>query len=126
MNFPSSEEIKTIIKKRKNKKSTGPDGIPNIILKNLSNQAIHYLTQIFIHMYNLAYFPEAWKEATIIPILKPKKDPKLPNSYRPISLLSCLSKIYESFINAKIRNHCNDNLTIPSIQFSRFSGTKKP
>ena len=58
-----------------------------------------------------------WKEATIIPILKNNKEAKLPNSYRPISLLCCLSKIYECFIHTKIRNHCDDNNIIPDFQF---------
>jgi Reverse transcriptase (RNA-dependent DNA polymerase) len=46
--------------------------------------------------------PQDWKEATIIPILKPNKHLSDPLSYRPISLTSCLSKIMERFINNRI------------------------
>jgi hypothetical protein len=41
-----------------------------------------------------------WKEATIIPIPKPNKDPTKPSNYRPISLTSCLCKTMERMINA--------------------------
>ncbi|GFX92699.1 RNA-directed DNA polymerase from mobile element jockey [Trichonephila clavipes] len=47
-------------------------------------------------MFNLRYFPNAWKTAVIIPILKPGKDPKLAESHKPISLLPVLSKLTES------------------------------
>jgi hypothetical protein len=36
--------------------------------------------------------PNEWKTATIIPILKPKKDKKKINSYRPITLTFCYGK----------------------------------
>ncbi|GFT55661.1 hypothetical protein TNCV_1059651 [Trichonephila clavipes] len=34
-------------------------------------------------MFNLRYFPNAWKTAVIIPILKPGKDPTRTDSHRP-------------------------------------------
>ena len=46
--------------------------------------------------------PECWKEATVIPISKPGKDPKNPSNYRPISLTSCLCKTMERMINTRL------------------------
>jgi len=43
-------------------------------------------------------YPHMWHTATIIPILKPNKLPHKLDSYRPISLLSCQSKILEKMI----------------------------
>ncbi|CAL1263641.1 unnamed protein product [Larinioides sclopetarius] len=40
-------------------------------------------------------FPSSWREAVIIPILKPGKDAKSPNNYRPIALTSVLCKLLE-------------------------------
>ena len=56
--------------------------------------------------YNLiflrGFFPSAWRKAIVIPILKQNSDPKDPSSYRPISLISCLSKILEGIINRRL------------------------
>ncbi|GFT24935.1 hypothetical protein TNCV_3022001 [Trichonephila clavipes] len=52
-------------------------------------------------MFKLRYFPNAWKTAVVIPILKPGKNPKLAESHRPISLLPILSKRAEKIISAR-------------------------
>ncbi|GFU24592.1 hypothetical protein TNCV_2265311 [Trichonephila clavipes] len=53
-------------------------------------------------MFKLRNFPNAWKTAVIIPILKPGKNPKLAESYRPISLLPILSKLAEKIISTRL------------------------
>ncbi|GFW16767.1 hypothetical protein TNCV_1640031 [Trichonephila clavipes] len=40
---------------------------------------------------------------------KPEKDPTLPDSFRPISLLPVLSKITEKIIQKRLCQHLNDN-----------------
>ena len=47
-------------------------------------------------------FPEQWKFATIIPILKPGKDPLNSDAYRPIALTNCLCKILERLVNKRL------------------------
>ncbi|GBN31380.1 hypothetical protein AVEN_12451-1 [Araneus ventricosus] len=42
-------------------------------------------------MFKFRHFPNFWKTARVLPILKPGKDPTHPVSYRPISLLPTLS-----------------------------------
>ncbi|GBN54258.1 RNA-directed DNA polymerase from mobile element jockey, partial [Araneus ventricosus] len=62
-------------------------------------------------------FPTRWKTAVVIPILKPGKDPTLPASYRPISLLSSLSKIAEQVILTRFNDHLNENNLLCPKQF---------
>lgn len=52
--------------------------------------------------FNLSYFPSSWKKATVIPIPKGSSPTINPVSYRPISLLSAASKIFEVHIKEKI------------------------
>jgi len=79
-------------------KAPGFDGIFNIIIKKLSAKVLSLLTAIFNRCLELHYFPSTWKVAKVVPIRKPGKDPTSPSSYRPISLLSSLSKLFEKLI----------------------------
>ena len=68
-------------------------------------------------MFNTGYYPKLWEVACVIPINKPGKPSNRADSYRPISLTSTLSKIYEQFIIKKINNHCENYNVIPENQF---------
>ena len=48
------------------------------------------------------HFPTAWKHVRVISILKPGKDPALPSSYRPISLLDTIGKLFENILLTRI------------------------
>ncbi|GFV25010.1 RNA-directed DNA polymerase from mobile element jockey [Trichonephila clavipes] len=58
-----------------------------------------------------------WKEAIIFPILKPGKNKNIPSSYRPISLLSTLSKITESIILTRLKEFLYINNIIYPNQY---------
>ncbi|GFV52205.1 RNA-directed DNA polymerase from mobile element jockey [Trichonephila clavipes] len=77
--------------------------------KNSSLKAIFILTSLINKILTLNYFPKAWKEAIIFPILKPGKNKNIPSSYRPISLLSTLSKIAESIILTRLKDFLYTN-----------------
>ncbi|GBN95212.1 RNA-directed DNA polymerase from mobile element jockey [Araneus ventricosus] len=65
----------------------------------------------------IGHFPTKWKTATVIPILKPGKDPTQPTSYRPISLLSAISKIAEHIILDRLQTHLETNNILCPEQF---------
>ncbi|GFW86828.1 putative RNA-directed DNA polymerase from transposon X-element [Trichonephila clavipes] len=47
-------------------------------------------------------FPSSWREAIVIPILKPGKVATDPLSYRPIALTSCFCKTFERMVNTRL------------------------
>ena len=92
------DEVQKYISKLNTKKSSGIDGINNHILKLAAPFIVESLTHIFNLCIKCNVFPTNLKSAKVIPLPK-VKDPKTPNDFRPISLLSVLSKILENHIN---------------------------
>lgn len=90
----SPKEIFNIIRTLPTRKAPGIDNIQNIILKNLPRKPLVQLTNIINATLKLLHFPSHWKTGNITPILKKGKNQIEPSSYRPISLLSTMSKIH--------------------------------
>lgn len=108
-------ELVRHIRKLKKRKSPGEDNIHNSILKNLPQKAIVFLTKLMNGCLQLGYFPRIWKTAKVIAIKKPNKDGRMPASYRPISLLSVLAKLFEAVIYSRLLG-----ATEQSIQDEQF------
>lgn len=117
ISYTTPQELSHFIQRLPNKKSPGHDLIPNIVLKKLTNKALTYLTIIFNAALLIGYFPRAWKLAEIIVFHKPNKPKHLPSSYRPISLLPTLSKLFEKVIHHRICKFTFQNKIIPDFQF---------
>ena len=67
-------------------------------------------------------FPDAWKTAFITPILKEGKNPTEATSYRPVALLSCLSKVLERLVHEQLLTFCLENQVITQEQFGFLKG----
>ncbi len=102
------EEVRKIVDKAKSRKAAGIDNIPNEVLKN--QPVIKCLHALFQMCFDHGLIPTAWTQAIICPIPKSKSnDPRLPLSYRGLSILSCIYKIYSSILNARILKYWEDN-----------------
>ena len=88
----TKREIQSAIDNLSSEKTYGKDEVHNQFLKHLPDNKKIELLGIFNRSWRNSIIPEEWKIAIIIPIPKPEKDLELPGSYRPISLLSCISK----------------------------------
>lgn len=97
-------------------KAMGIDKIHNRMLKNLNNRNRVTLLKIINIIFRHGYIPRAWKCAIVAPILKPNKPPGKAESYRPISLISCLGKIMEKMINSRLKRNLDHMKTLPKIQ----------
>ena len=90
-------ELKKIINKLPNKKSSGYDNLDNCLLKELSPCFLNELVYLFNKSLQDGIFPTAMKMAEVIPLYK-GKERFLSNNYRPISLLITLSKLLEKLV----------------------------
>ena len=95
-----------LVKFLKRGKAPGPDTIPNEVLRlGTTTSLFHHLAKLFTSSIQLGYIPTAWKIATLRMLLKPDKLPSLTTSYRPISLISSIMKLFERVIEQRLRSH---------------------
>jgi hypothetical protein len=94
-------ELKCCISQLK-KTTPGLDQVHNSHLMHLPPDHVRWLLDLFNQSLRSAIVPEPWKAALIVPIPKPGKSLTSVTSYRPISLLSCISKLLESLINKRL------------------------
>jgi len=89
------------------------------MLIELPNSAIEVICKLFNGIITLGYYPKKWKKSIIIMIPKPGKDHTIPSSYRPIILLSCLSKMFEKcLLTGTIEQVNGITLGIRTAQYS--------
>ena len=97
-------EVGKLISMMANKKSSGPDDVSPRILKI----SLPYTVTSLTHIYNLCIeqntFPAAWKMGKVIPLPK-TTDHSDVNNYRPISLLSVLSKPLERHVHKHLLSY---------------------
>ena len=82
--------------------ATGPDKVAYPMLKHLPRSGMDFLLHIFNISWTLNFFPSIWKTSSIIPIHKMGKPLDSRASFRPISLTSCVSKLFEHIILSRL------------------------
>ena len=108
-------EVKKIILSLQNKSSTGLDKVTPGILKIFPDNIIACLVHIFNLSLKQGKFITEFKLAKIIPIPK-KGDLTIMTNYRPISLLSCISKILEKLMYRRLSSFLQKCNLTPIIQ----------
>ena len=80
----------------------GPDAVHNVMLRHLPQTALEAMLSLFNSLWSAGTYPDAWREATVIPLLKAGKSGHEPLHYRPISLTSSLGKLMEKLVNTRL------------------------
>ena len=112
------ETISKIISCLQSKSSCGYDGINSKILKQCSTSLLKPITLIINQSLNTGIFPNKLKIAKVIPIYKNKNlDINNLNSYRPISILPVISKIFEKVVYNQVYEYFSKNNLFYSSQY---------
>jgi hypothetical protein len=114
--YASTYEIDKIIKSLKSKNTSGYDEISNRIIKITSPFIISPLTHICNAILNSGVFPDRLKYATVKPIHKKGGKQDISN-YRPISLLTSFSKVFERLTYNRLYTHFETNNILVQEQF---------
>ena len=105
----STEDVNSVLSTLSTDKATGPDEISARLLKECANEIAPSLTALFNKSLSLGKVPQEWKEANVTPIHK-KEDIRDVRNYRPISLLSLVSKLLERVIHIHVSEFVHSSL----------------
>ena len=89
----SLESVLKTVKSINPNKATGPDNIPNKVLKMAAEILSPSLTAIFNRSLSMGIYPDDWKMARVLPIFKSGDKEDIGN-YRPVSIISAISKVF--------------------------------
>ena len=108
-------DVKLSIDKLLTSKAPGIDNISPYILK----QTKHVIAPILHRLFNRSLFdcrfPSVWKLSNVIPIHK-KESRSDPSNYRPISLTSTLSKVFEKSVSSYLLSYLLSNNLLYEFQ----------
>ena len=102
--YLSVSELGKYISRLENKTSSGLDGISNQLLKLSFLYVIDSLTYVFNLCIEKNVFPSELKKTKVVPLPEPT-DKTNPTNYRPISLLSVLSKLLEKHVHIYLNDY---------------------
>jgi len=96
--------------------ASGPDGISSIMLRNTSSSIVPSLSSLFNLSLRSGCVPSDWISSNVIPVHK-SGNQSLVSNYRPISLLSLVSKVLERIVHNRLSHHLSSNSLLSGDQF---------
>jgi hypothetical protein len=99
----SGTELTNALRSMKSKGAPGGDGICPSFLQNLGETGRALLLELLNHSWVEGELPQSWRDATIIPLLKSGKPADRTDSFRPVSLTSCIAKCLERMIASRLQ-----------------------
>ena len=97
--------VKKVIMNFDLSKAPGPDCIPVVVLKNCEPELSYILAELFNMCLKESCFPDCWKVSSVVPVFKNVGERSTAKNYRPVSLLSVVSKVFEKLVNNRIVDH---------------------
>ena len=104
-------------------KASGPDCIPVVVLKNCEPDISYILAELFNKCLKESCFPDCWKVFSVFPIFENVGEKSTVKNYRPVSLLSVVSKVFEKLVNNRIVDHLEKYGLFSEFQY-RFRSSR--
>ena len=76
-----------------------------MVLKHCEPELSYILAELFNKSLKESYFPDCWKVSSVVPGFKNVGERSTAKNYRPVSLLSTVSKVFEKLVNNEIVDH---------------------
>jgi len=115
------EGIAKLLSQIDTSKATGPDNIPNVMLKMCAMELAPAITSLFQESIDTGNLPDDWRNANVSPVYK-KGSRHLASNYRPVSLTSVCCKMLEHIICRHMLIHLENHNIITPLQHGFRSG----
>ena len=109
-------ELETEIKNLNPKKSPGYDGLSVRVVRNVANEISEPLSHIFNLTFTSGNIPDSLKKGLITPVFKANENNEFKN-YRPISVLTCFSKLLEKLMYKRLIKFIDKNRILTPHQY---------
>ena len=76
-----------------------------MVLKNCEPELSYILAKLFNKCLKESCFPFCWKVSSVVPVFENVGERSTAKNYRPVSLLSVVSKVFEKLVNNRIVDH---------------------
>lgn len=120
--FLTEDVISMSLKSLDPSKGAGPDGLPPSFFIKLYKSLCTPLYIIFNKCIREGVFPAVWKKAFITPVYKSGDKSNVEN-YRPISILSTLSKVFERLVHGSLYPHIHQHIILEQHGFVKRRST---
>ena len=120
--YCTEDELLEMLLKLDATKASGPDGISNRMLKHTAHAIAPSLTKLFNLSIRTGQVPCDWKTSSVVPIPKSSGASDSIANYRPISLLSVVSKLLERHISNSVSKHLSEHCPLSPCQWGFTPG----
>ena len=86
-------------------KGSSLDCIPVVVLKNSDPELFYIIAELFSNSLKESCFPDCWKVSSVVSVFKNIEERPKDKNYRPVSLFSVISKVFEKLANNRIVDH---------------------
>ena len=100
-----SRTKKEVIKNLDLSRTSDPHCIPVVVLKTCEPELSYILAELFNKCLKESCFPDCWKVSSVVLVFNNVGERSTARNYRPVSLLSIVSKVFEKLVNNRIVDH---------------------
>ena len=97
--------VKKVITNLDLAKASGPDCIPVVVLKNCEPELSYMLAELFNKCLKEFCFPDCWQVSSVVSVFRNVGEKSTAKNYRPVGLLSVVSKVFEKLVSNRIADH---------------------
>ena len=109
--------VKKVIANLDSSEASGPDCILVLVLKNCEPELSYILGKLFNMCLKESCFPDCWKVSSVVLVFKNVGERSTAKNYRPVSLLSVVSKVFEKLVNNWIADHPENCYPFSDFQY---------
>ena len=97
--------VKKVIMNLDSSKAFSRDCLPVLVLQNCELELSCTLAELFNMFLKGSCFPDCWKVSSVAPVFENVGEGSTAKNYRPVSVLSVVSKVFEKLVNNRILDH---------------------